>query len=63
MQLVSFVDQSILDAILAVQEHILDLPAQTMRWTPEQLRIAMCRYFATFHYLPEDLCEVANNEI
>jgi hypothetical protein len=63
VQLVSFMDQSILDAILAVQEHVMDLPAQVMHWTPDQLRVAMCRYFASFHYLPQDLCEVAREVV
>jgi len=59
VNIVSFIDNNILDAILKGKEHGQDLPAKISAWTPNHLRTAMCRYFATFRYTARDLCGVA----
>jgi len=63
VQMVSFIDQNILDAIKATRDHGRDLPPHMSTWSPSQLRIAMCRYFTTFHYTPRDLCAVAQEVV
>jgi len=59
--LVRHVDAAILDAITANPEHGDDLPRKVKTWTPQQLKIAMRRYFQTSQLHAKDLCEVANN--
>ena len=63
VNLVSFIDQNILDAIGSNREHGRDLPEYISTWTPRQLRLAMCRYFTTFNYTHRDLCAIAQEVI
>ena len=63
VNLVSFIDQSILDAIASNREHGRDLPPYISTWTPQELRLAMCRYFTTFNYSHRDLCAIAQEVV
>jgi len=63
VNIVSFIDQNILDAIRSDREHGIDLPPHISTWTPRQLRLAMCRYFTTFSYTHRDLCAIAQEVV
>ena len=63
VNIVSFIDQNILDAIRSNREHGRDLPPYISTWTPRQLRLAMCRYFTTFSYTHRDLCAIAQEVV
>jgi hypothetical protein len=63
VNIVSFIEQNILDAIGSNREHGRDLPEYISTWTPRQLRLAMCRYFTTFNYTHRDLCAIAQEVV